>query len=760
MISLWRPRFRYRFRGYGMESCIFFQSETEKFSGVSVCAIEPSGKTEVIDEIVLEYPDLKSQFFLSENQTLLWMDYSGTVHIRKVGEEEEIEIEGITGISNTFMNLADDGENMAYVTDHEAGVIRAVNLETMETEIFYTEGEAEFSLDDISSTDCTVRGFAAAGDGGGVYVWIDGAGQYIEIIQVARVFFHINMGVMMAMFLLIVLVFILYRIYYRIRHRQTVLMRIIMIFLVVIYLSDLAVERYMEMTFSDQMTQTQDLALSVLGEQLIGRIEENLVENGELSMEDTSVLEFSRQTGLLLSLEYEYTIVRQDEDGTYRIYASTQEYSNVPLAQRYTGNPYNTILEVYETGESQTLSDTDSGVKRRELFLPITGEDGTICGVLAIAVLGNNSNAQIWLYNQLLRIIITILMGIVLAVLVIVLTIFLWPLKRLKACADKMAGGELNVTVPVHGHDEIANISEAFNHMSDGISRHVTDIQEMSECYYKFIPAKILTLLGKESIRQVELGDEISKNMTILSMHAIDYPKQKLALSAETVYANINHILSVMVASIVEQQGMVEHFEDSGLTALFTEECRCAVDAAISIHRSLDKNAPGEGRCVAVTYGRVMLGVIGNETRLEVTAISNHADLAKALRTKGEKYGARILITHLIYQQIPEFERQYHARYLGNIYLSSTESMERIYDVYDGDPEESFYYKELTKSLFEEGVQLFVARKFYATRLVFVEVLKQHRKDSAAREYLYRCDRYYKLSDKEQQNVDTVMERF
>lgn len=167
---------------------------------------------------------------------------------------------------------------------------------------------------------------------------------------------------------------------------------------------------------------------------------------------------------------------------------------------------------------------------------------------------------------------------------------------------------------------------------------------------------------------------------------------------------------------------------------------------------------PGNTRTIAISYGRVMLGVIGHENRMEAAAISAHSNLAKSLRLKGETYGAGILITHLVYRQIEDFEKQYHARYLGNVYISANDSLERIYDVYDGDPEEEFYYKDLTKQLFEQGVDLFVARKFYEARLVFVEVLKRHRKDRAAKEYLYRCDRYYKMADIEE--ADTCIERF
>lgn len=210
----------------------------------------------------------------------------------------------------------------------------------------------------------------------------------------------------------------------------------------------------------------------------------------------------------------------------------------------------------------------------------------------------------------------------------------------------------------------------------------------MSDGYYKFIPAKIIDLLGKESIQDVELGDEIQGEFTILSLHALDYPKQSAAFSAEQVYRDINRVLSMLVEPINSRHGVVEHFEDTGLSAFFTVSSGEALAAAIDIQRLLEEQMPGNGRTIAISYGRVMIGVIGHEKRMEVTTISSHSDLAKELRLKGDKYGAHILITHLVYEQIADFEEHYHARYLGNIYLAANNSYERVYDVYDGDAEE------------------------------------------------------------------------
>ncbi len=403
-------------------------------------------------------------------------------------------------------------------------------------------------------------------------------------------------------------------------------------------------------------------------------------------------------------------------------------------------------------------SDENRNGRRNNQFVPLILSDGTKYGMLAVSVDSNILDYQIWYYQWNLKNASSAMLLILTIILLVILYIFLRPLKSLKECAGKLAAGNLGMTVAVRGHDEVADISAAFNQMSLEIARYVQDIKGMSDGYYKFIPAKILNLLGKESIQEVGLGDETQGEFTILSLHALDYPRQSADFSAEQVYKDINRVLSVLVDPINSHHGVVEHFEDTGLSAFFAVGSREALDAAIEIQRLPKQQIPGGSRTIAISYGRVMIGVIGHEQRMEATTISAHSDLAKELRLKGDKYGAHILITHLVYEQIADFEEHYHARYLGNIYLAKNNTYERVYDVYEGDAEEEFYGKDLTKSLFEKGVDLFVAKKFYEARLVFVEVLKQHRKDKAAKEYLYRCDKYYKLADME--DLETVIEKF
>lgn len=762
----------------GNELFYFALPETEEIqSKAELWAMDQAKNFRQLDEVPLEYPFLKSQFFLSQNNIILWMDYEGEVFAKELGSDSYLEIEGITGEKKSFKSLSDDDNNRAYVMDYKADCIREINLEDRTAVIAYEaedirKQEPGFAFQDLLNPDCTKSGFCA-GKGGkeaedvvSICSYHDGVHRDVEKITltVRGIFYR-----MFPVYAVIVLVAVMFSLYWYIScvyQVQTILVRLILVFILGLFAADHVLEHWIEDTMREQLERNQSLQLSILGEQLkehiVARLEQdpNQFPSGEknLILNHTKEKESENADNTREVSIYVYSIIKADEEQNLMVCESMSEYSYVPVEWCYSKESISALYQTFESGESVDLHVEDENGKQNNRFIPLVLNDGTVYGVLSMSVTGNLLDYQIWYYQWNLKVLSIILLSVLTLVLIVILLIFLRPLKTLKISAGKLAAGELGVTVPVHGHDEIAGISAAFNQMSLGILRYVQDIQDMSNGYYKFIPAKILELLGKESIQQVRLGDEITENMTILSVYA-NRGQEKMELwSTEEVYAGINQMLPALVEPITSHHGVVEHFEHTGLSAFFTENSKNALDAAVRIQKSFDHSVQGNVRTVAISYGKVMIGVIGHENRMEAAAISAHSNLAKALRLKGSTYGARILITHLVYRQIPEFEKQYHARYLGNIYLTANDTLERVYDVYDGDPEEEFYYKELTKPLFEQGVEMYVAKKFYEARLVFVEVLKQHRKDRAAKEYLYRCDKYYKLADSKE--IDTFIERF
>ena len=85
--------------------------------------------------------------------------------------------------------------------------------------------------------------------------------------------------------------------------------------------------------------------------------------------------------------------------------------------------------------------------------------------------------------------------------------------------------------------------------------------------------------------------------------------------------------------------------------------------------------------------------------------------------------------------------------------MRTLDRLERLYDVFDGDEETTRRLKEETREPFEKGVALFCSHQYYEARLLFIEVLKKHRRDKAAKNYLYLCDTYYRQENGEEHPV-------
>lgn len=757
-------------QGIRGDSLYYFSIPYSVDGEAELCTIDDNGNVLCLDSLPLQYPYLKSQFFLSENNVILWMNYEGEVFAKQLGSDQMFQIEGITGIKGIFANMTDNGGYTAYVLDHQQDCIREINLMDLTSDIIYRADELGkgFSFGDLIGPCCSAKGFCGAvqKDGGAeeVILCFYHNGIYHELFEISltgKAVFQETSVYIWAILGLAAVLCVYWYIYctYKV---QSIFFRIIVLFLIGMLGGDYLLGVWVNGSLQEHLETNQTMSLTAIGsqveEQVAVKLEQNpdqipTGENGPgMNQEESGDNNVGDSAA-----GYSYGILRADADGNLRVYESMSEYSNVPVEWCYPEECVKALYQAFNTGESVSSKVQNEKGMQNILFIPIVFSDGTVYGVLSLFAEGGFLEYQTWYYEWNLRTMSVLMLLFISVILILLLVVFLMPLKKLKRCAERLEAGEMGVTVPVRGHNEIANIASAFNSMSVGIAAYVHDMKEMSDGYYKFVPAKILELLGKETIQEVQLGDEITENMTILSLH-MEYPRQSLTMSAEERYKDINRLLALMVSPIACHNGVVEHFEDSGLSAFFTENSIEALEAAIEMQRALNTEGNGRIATVAITYGCVMIGVIGSENRMETATISAHTNLAKELRFEGEKYGAKILATHLVYRQVPEFGRKYHARYLGNVYVSASDTLERIYDVYDGDEEEEFYYKELTKPMFEKGVELFVARKFYDARLVFVEVLKQHRRDKAAKEYLYRCDNYYRMSHPEQ--ADTLIGRF
>ncbi|MFR5245837.1 MAG: HAMP domain-containing protein [Clostridium sp.] len=110
-----------------------------------------------------------------------------------------------------------------------------------------------------------------------------------------------------------------------------------------------------------------------------------------------------------------------------------------------------------------------------------------------------------------------------------------------------MADGELGVQVPIKSRDEIGEISEVFNRMSFNIGSHIQEIMDLNDGYYKFVPSAIFEILGKKSIKEINLGDNRTVPLEVLRMQINNFEEKTRQMDAGKLFGFLNRVYQLSV---------------------------------------------------------------------------------------------------------------------------------------------------------------------------------------------------------------------
>lgn len=265
----------------------------------------------------------------------------------------------------------------------------------------------------------------------------------------------------------------------------------------------------------------------------------------------------------------------------------------------------------------------------------------------------------------------------------------------------------------------------------------------------KFLPMELFEILGMERLQgrsENLLGERVKLRAGILNINIAGFQERIIRMEEKKVYHLINSILSCCIPEIYQAGGCVDRFMNAGVTALFTKNAEMGLNAAVSICEKIGRLSVQEKEyerfSIGICYGDVMLGMVGHDERMSVLTLSAYTGFGEFLQQIAPKYYAKILASGSYVEQVKNCSTRFNSRFLGYMYLSSSGTAEKVYDIFDGDTAAVRNQKRKTRMVFEKGVGLFLERSFVEARLYFIEVLKTDRYDRAAMEYVLLCDKY------------------
>ncbi|WP_204105275.1 MULTISPECIES: adenylate/guanylate cyclase domain-containing protein [Spirulina sp. CCY15215] len=283
------------------------------------------------------------------------------------------------------------------------------------------------------------------------------------------------------------------------------------------------------------------------------------------------------------------------------------------------------------------------------------------------------------------------------------------------------------------------------------LERRFTEAQNYLKAYNlassRFIPHEFVNFLGKNSIIDIQLGDRIHQEMTVLFSDIRSFTSISENMSPEQNFDFLNAYLHQVSPIIREHRGFIDKYIGDAIMALFYHSPENGIEAAIAMQNQVklfnqdshEKGYPAIQIGIGLHCGNLMLGTVGEKQRMDTTVIADAVNLASRLETATKQYGASILMSEQTLNRLTNAD-QYAYRFLGQILVKGKKEPTRIYEIYEADPLQLKTFKTKTKLLFEKAVNLGDRGQIDEAKEILQALQKENSEDNAVRLFLLRLN--------------------
>ncbi len=327
-------------------------------------------------------------------------------------------------------------------------------------------------------------------------------------------------------------------------------------------------------------------------------------------------------------------------------------------------------------------------------YAPIRNQDGKITGMVIIDV--NDKELRNYI-NSILYNLLYIFAGLLLlAVLIgwILAKNLTRPLDVLSGAVRRIAGGDYSTKVDLKNrHDEFGMLAESFNQMVDEVDRAYGDLRKANDSFARFVPKEFLQQLGRETITQIELGDHVEREMTVLFSDIRNFTTISESMNPKQNFTFVNEYLGQMGPIIRKHNGFIDKYIGDAIMALFPGDPGDAVLAAAEMQNAIpliQEKLREQGIAVplaagvGIHSGHLMMGTVGETARIDGTVISDVVNVASRLESLNKKMGSSVLISETVYQHLKRNDtlpNELVFRHLGLVKVKGKNTALSVYEI-------------------------------------------------------------------------------
>ncbi len=238
------------------------------------------------------------------------------------------------------------------------------------------------------------------------------------------------------------------------------------------------------------------------------------------------------------------------------------------------------------------------------------------------------------------------LFGLTLAIIFVTRSL-IRPVAVLNRGIVEVAGGKLDVRLPVTSNDEFGRLTSEFNRMVEGLQ----DREFVRETFGKYVSESVAAQILKDKGR---LAGDV-REATLMFIDIQGFTTLSEQLPPHDVIALLNEYSGIVSEPVRRHDGVINNFIGDGVFATFNlplehEDHACAaVRAALEIADAVDNHVFAGGVRISVRIGintgEVVAGTVGAGDRLTYAILGDAVNVAHRVEELNKELGSRLLFT-------------------------------------------------------------------------------------------------------------------
>ncbi|MEZ5039630.1 MAG: ATP-binding protein [Saprospiraceae bacterium] len=278
------------------------------------------------------------------------------------------------------------------------------------------------------------------------------------------------------------------------------------------------------------------------------------------------------------------------------------------------------------------------------------------------------------------------------------------------------------------------------------------NLHTINQASGRFVPNAFLRTLGKENITQVRLGDQVEQLVSVFFSDIRAYTTLSETMTPEENFKFVNAFNRRMGPIIDQNHGFINQYLGDAIMAIFQQSPRDALQACIEFQKTLQlyNTQRAKKQRLPITAGvgfhtgKLIMGIIGDEKRMDAATISDTVNTAARMESLNKHYGTNILFSEDSFMGIGQSD-DFHLRFLGKVQMKGKKLPVGVYECFDGDHPSLMELKIKTLDHFKEGLQYFFEKDFKKAHQIFEGIIKTSPDDLTSNMFLERALHYMNI---------------